>query len=100
MTEIGIFMYQSLRFAPPFRYALVGMEVDEFRTYSELIEESALVFPGLVLAEAVWQATGSDSVFRLFSLGYVWKPYEGEVYRPLIASPDLKNKLDELLSVR
>lgn len=99
MTEIGIFMYQSLRFSPPFRYALVGMEVDEFRTYSELIEESAWVFPGLVLAEAVWQATGSDSVFRSFSLGYVWKPYEGEVYRPLIASADLKNKLDELLSV-
>jgi len=99
MTEIGIFLYQSLRFAPPFRYALVGMEVDEFRTYSELIEEPALVFPGLVLAEAVWQATGASSVFRSFSLGYVWKPYEGEVYRPLIASPDLKNKLDELLRV-
>ena len=99
MTEIGIFLYQSLRFAPPFRYALVGMEVDEFRTYSELIEEPALVFPGLVLAEAVWQATGASSVFRSFSLGYVWKPYEGEVYRPLLASPDLKNKLDELLRV-
>jgi hypothetical protein len=99
MTEIGIFLDQSLRLAPPFRYALFGMEVDEFRTYSELIEESALVFPGLVLAEAVWQAIGSSSLFRPFSLGYVWKPYEGEVYRPLIASPELKNKLDELLSV-
>ncbi|MEG4348789.1 hypothetical protein QUA74_03475 [Microcoleus sp. LAD1_D3] len=97
MTEVGIFLYQSLRFAPPFRYALVGMEVDEFRTYSELIEEPALVFPGLVLAEAVWQATGASSVFQSFSLGYVWKPYEGEVYRPLLASPDLKNKPDELL---
>ncbi|WP_228056069.1 hypothetical protein [Microcoleus sp. LEGE 07076] len=100
MTEIGLPLYNNLRLAPPFRYALVGMEADEFRTYSELIEESALVFPGLVLAEAVWQATGADSVFRSFTLGYVWKPYEGEAYRPLIASPELKNKLDELLSVR
>lgn len=99
MTELGILLYQSLRFAPPFRYALVGVEVDEFRTYSELIEESVLVFPGLVLAEAVCQATGSSSVFRSFSRGYVWQPYEGEVYRPLIASPDLKNKFDELLTV-
>ncbi|MEG4216834.1 hypothetical protein QUA27_15690 [Microcoleus sp. Pol14C6] len=85
MTEIGRFLYLRLRFAPPFRYALVGMEVDEFRTYSELIEEPGWAFPGLVLAEAVWQATGASSVFQSFSLGYVWKPYEGEVYRPLLA---------------
>jgi len=32
MTELGILLYQTLRFAPPFRYALVGVEVDEFRT--------------------------------------------------------------------
>nr|WP_019498764.1 hypothetical protein [Pseudanabaena sp. PCC 6802] len=31
MTELGILLYQSLRFAPPFRYVLVGVEVDEFR---------------------------------------------------------------------
>ncbi len=99
MTEIGIFLYQALRLAPRFRYALVGIEVDEFRTYSELIEDSTLVFPGLVLSENVWQATGSSSVFHSFSLGYVWKPYQGEVDRPLIASPELKSKLDELLSV-
>lgn len=97
MTELGILLYQRLQSAPTFRYALVGVEVDEFRTYSELLEESSLAFPGLVLAQTIWQAIGSSAGFRSFSPGYVWKPYEGEVYKPLMASSDLKNKLNELL---
>lgn len=98
MTELGIILYQHLRTTPTFRYALVGVEVDEFRTYKELLEESpAPAFPGLVLAETVWQAMGSSPTFRPFSLGYVWQPYEGEVYKPLMVSPDLKDKLNELL---
>jgi hypothetical protein len=98
MTELGILFYQRLRTAPTFRYALVGVEVDEFRTYRELLEESpAPTFPGLVLAEAVWQAMGASPAFRPFRSGYVWKPYEGEVYKPLLVSSDLKDKLNELL---
>lgn len=98
MTELGILLYQRLRSAPPFRYALVGVEVDEFRTYRELLEESsASTFPGLVLAETVWQKMGASPMFRLFNSGYVWKPYEGEVYKPLMVSSDLKEKLNELL---
>ncbi len=54
-------------------------------------------FPGLVIAENIWQELGSSKMFRAFSLGYVWKTYEGEVYKPLITSLDLKNKLHELL---
>ncbi|HEY9600148.1 MAG TPA: hypothetical protein V6C85_00950 [Allocoleopsis sp.] len=101
MTELGILLYQRLQSAPTFRYALVGLEVDEFRTYSELIEESSAVFfPGLVLAEPIWQAIGLPPAFRSFSSGYVWKPYEGEVYKPLMVSSDLKNKLNELLVVQ
>ena len=98
MTELGILLYQRLRFAPTFRYALVGVEVDEFRTYRELLEESpAPALPGLVLAETLWQRIGASTAFRPFSSGYVWKPYEGEVYKPLLVSSDLKKKLNELL---
>jgi len=100
MTELGILLYQHLRSAPSFRYALVGVEVDEFRTYSELLEENSdLPIPGLVLAVEVGRKMGMSPAFRPFSAGYVWQPYEGEVYNPLMASPDLKNKLNELLAV-
>jgi hypothetical protein len=98
MTELGISLYQQLQSAPFFRYALVGLEVDEFRTYSELIAEpSVLDFPGLVLAETVWRSLGEPSTFRPFSSGYVWQPYEGEVYKPLTVSSALKDQLNELL---
>lgn len=100
MTELGILLYQSLKFAPPFRYALVGVEVDEFRTYSELIEELLnLSIPGLVLSETIEKQVGELLAFRSFSHGYIWQPYAGEIYNPLIASPQLKNKLNELLVV-
>ena len=100
MTELGILLYHSLRFAPPFRYALVGVEVDEFRTYSELIEESSnLSIPGLVLAQSIQRELGILPVFRSFSPNYVWHIYAGEVYNPLMVSPNLKNKLNELLAV-
>ena len=100
MTELGILLYQSLRFAPTFRYALVGVEVDEFRTYSELIEDLYnLSIPGLVLIKAFKRELEISSAFRSFSPNYVWQPYAGEIYNPLMASPNLKNKLDELLAV-
>jgi hypothetical protein len=98
MTELGIIFYQHLRTASEFRYALVGVEVDEFRIYSELLQDSSeLSIPGLVLADEVWQALGLSSAYRPFSQGYVWLPYEGEIYNPLMASPSLKHKLNELL---
>jgi hypothetical protein len=99
MTELGILMYQSLKFAPTFRYALVGVEVDEFRTYSELIEDLPnIAISGLVLAKSITQELGILTSFRSFSPHYVWQPYAGEIYNPLKTSPDLKNKLNELLA--
>lgn len=100
MTELGILFYQTLRFAPSFRYALVGVEVDEFRTYSELMEDlSNLSLPGLVLAKELTHGLEILPGFRPFSSSYFWQPYEGEIYNPLMVSPDLKNKLNELLTV-
>jgi hypothetical protein len=105
ISEIGIDSPESAYvmtelFAPQFRYALVGVEVDEFRTYSELIEDLPnLTFSGLVLAKSLQQEFGLLPSFRAFSPNYVWQPYEGEVYNPLRVSPDLKDKLNELLAV-
>ncbi|NES81428.1 MAG: hypothetical protein F6K10_08435 [Moorea sp. SIO2B7] len=98
MTELGILLYQHLRSAPAFRYALVGLEVDEFRTFEELLDESPkLSFPGLVLSDTTWQSIKSPPTFRSFSSGYVWQPYEGEIYKPLTVSPVLKEQMNRLL---
>jgi hypothetical protein len=97
MTELGIALYQRLRSAPAFRYAIVGVEVDEFRTYDELRQESSLAgFKGLVLDAAIGQ-TWHETNLRPFCPGYVWLPYEGEVYRPLLVSPVLKQQMSDLL---
>lgn len=98
MTELGILLYQKLRSAPSFRYGIVGVEVDEFRTYSELIEDlTAPNLSGIVVSQDIWQLIGSPSTLRNFALNYLWKPYEGEVYKPLATSSDLKTKMSELL---
>ncbi|HEY9808775.1 MAG TPA: hypothetical protein V6D13_05490 [Halomicronema sp.] len=86
MTEIGILLYQKLQSVTSFRYGLVGVEVDYFRTYSELIENPHILniyFPGLVLSFELWEMIGRPVCFQFFSIGYVWKPYQGEVYKPL-----------------
>lgn len=100
MTEIGIFLYQALQSAPSFRYALVGVEVDEFRTYSELLEDlPTLSIPGLVIAKQLDRSLETLPTFRPFTADYVWQPYAGEIYNPLMTSPELKNKLNQLLAV-
>ncbi|MEM9214489.1 MAG: hypothetical protein AAGD25_09100 [Cyanobacteria bacterium P01_F01_bin.150] len=99
MTELGILLYQHLQSAPAFRYALVGLEVDEFRTFEELLDETSIFnMPGLVLSNNIWQLMGSPTTFRSFSPDYVWQPYEGETYKPLTVSPLLKEQMNRLLA--
>jgi len=103
MTELGIFLYQHLWYAPDFRYALVGLEVEEFRTYSELMSTNSHVdldFPGLVLHKKLWQQMIYPPGFQIFALNYFWKPYEGEFYKPLMVSTELKDQLNDLLDIR
>ncbi|MBC6480149.1 MAG: hypothetical protein GDA56_22555 [Hormoscilla sp. GM7CHS1pb] len=72
MTEIGIILYKQLQSAPTYRYALVGVEVDEFRTYSELTAMPPdISFSGLVLTSSLWQMMGSPVDFRIFAPGYL-----------------------------
>lgn len=92
MEQLVRSLYSSLEFAPPFRYALVGVEVDEFRTYSELIEDLPnLSIPGLVLSTELTQGLETLSGFQEFSSGYIWQPYPDQM-----VSPELKNQPDEI----
>ena len=79
LTKIGIHLYQDLRYAPLFNYAIVGVEVDEFRTYNELInDKSDEPIPGLVMRESIYQQLRSEVIYYPFREGYVWQVYEGE----------------------
>ena len=83
MTAAGRQLYWLLRTAPPvYRYALAGVETDEFRTYAELLAEKDLTrFAGLVVSEDIWAATGERAEFSDFAPGYRWIPYRGETHR-------------------
>jgi hypothetical protein len=45
----------------------------------------------------IWQLLGSPSALRSFAKGYFWKPYECEIYQPLVTSSELRTKMSELL---
>ena len=80
IREIGKLIYGSLQNAPDFRYALLGVEVDVFRTFSELLEDTIITdqpssFEGLVLAESIWEMINRPAGFQIFKPGYVWIPY-------------------------
>jgi hypothetical protein len=79
LSEIGHLLYERLRSATGYRYALAGIETSEFRYFSELDEDLAvLAFAGLVISDEIWQRIGRADVFTPFSPGYVWRPYQGE----------------------
>ncbi len=67
-----------------FRYALAGLEVDEFRTSSELFTENPSDFlknfPGLVIADPLYEFLGRRNnaaiAMERFAPGYWWVPYD------------------------
>jgi hypothetical protein len=77
MTEIGFMLYERLRTAPPYRYALVGVEAAETRdSLQELGDDLEICdWSGLVLADSVWKNFGSPSRFVPFVHGYHWRPF-------------------------
>lgn len=73
-------LYTHLRIAPAFRYALSGVGIDEFAiargegTYRQMRDRAMLLYAnGVVLAEAIWQATGAAAGVEPFCPGYVWR---------------------------
>jgi hypothetical protein len=82
MTKIGFEFYNLLKSAPKFRYAMVGVEVDEFRNWYELVEEpnDIQLFKGLVIRKDVYRYLGSPGILVEFKDDYLWTLYEGESY--------------------
>ncbi|MEU7784965.1 hypothetical protein [Amycolatopsis sp. NPDC049159] len=82
MTAAGRRLYWQLRTAPPvYRYALAGVGTGGFRVYTDLVTEDLTAFPGLVVSEDIWTATGGRAEFSVFAPGYRWLPYRGETHR-------------------
>lgn len=75
MNEMANHLYSLLRTAPDFRYALVGIEVEEFRNYSEIKGLDDLDLDGVVISEAIWKQIGKPSHFIPFRPGYFWIPF-------------------------
>ncbi len=84
MTQIGFEFYEHLRKVPTFRYALCGIEVDEWREMSELEEDpdDILLIKGFVIRKDLYNLLGSPGEMIPFTTNYVWTPYEGEVWDP------------------
>ena len=77
-AELNLLLYERLKTAPPFRFADVGLESLEFRTYRELCEPGELwhyLWHGLVLSEPLWDHLNRHPSFVPFSDSYVWRPF-------------------------
>jgi hypothetical protein len=75
LTHIALQMYEKLRTAPPYRFAMVGIEVFGYPTIDELDDRVVILdFNGFVLAEYLWERLGSPDVFVPFAPGYRWRP--------------------------
>lgn len=82
-SEIGNLLYQHLRGAPEFRYALFGAEaLDQFfdvdSTHNMVLRDPKLIqdgWEGLVIDQALWEQIGYSDRYEPFRPGCVWRPY-------------------------
>lgn len=81
-TEIGFLLYEHLKSAPPFRYAIVGWEVDGFYEASEFETDDLQNLDGLVFSQEFYKKFDCFSTFELFAPSYYWLPYLGEKWEP------------------
>ncbi|HNB73233.1 MAG TPA: hypothetical protein PLB32_22045 [Acidobacteriota bacterium] len=73
MIEAGIDLYWHLLSAPDFRFALVGVEVEDALTWEDIV--NGYICPGLVINEALWNAASHPGRFSVFKPGYFWQPF-------------------------
>lgn len=76
--QLNIILYHILHSIPyVYRYALVGLEVDEFKKYNELIEEKDIKsFKGLVVNNSLKDLLHiNNEEWQVFNEDYVWLPF-------------------------
>jgi hypothetical protein len=93
LTELGLQLRARLLTAPPFRYAMAGVEVDDFASYSDLLgivvtrpddKTIPLYFQhsGLVISKEMREAMGRPIGFTPFGERHLSTYYAGELYSP------------------
>ena len=77
MSEVASLLYERMKTAPPFRFAVVGLEVVQFNTVDNLRDlANHPELNGFVVSSELWKLWGQPSGFELFSRGYCWRPYK------------------------
>ncbi|WP_109830289.1 hypothetical protein [Reichenbachiella versicolor] len=80
MSELGLKLYDILKSAPDFRFALVGVEVDDFVEFNDLINEPEINLDrtGLVINRLIKHSSELYSNYEQFNETHYWTPYDGE----------------------
>ncbi len=80
MTQIGYKLYELLKNAPDFRYALTGIEVDNWRTFTELAQDPAIIkdIKGFVINKDIYTLIKCTAKMTSFRKNYFWIPYQRE----------------------
>jgi hypothetical protein len=77
-SEVGFLLYDHLKSAPFFRYAMVGLEVDGFVEESEFQTTDLQRYDGVVLSKEFYERIDCQNGFEKFTADYYWRPYLGE----------------------
>ncbi|GAC1393219.1 MAG: hypothetical protein NVS4B11_11600 [Ktedonobacteraceae bacterium] len=84
LSEVGQSLLDRLRTAPPFRFAIIGVEPLEAMSFEQLgdaltdLDTLQKHYPGIVISENLIPKDRRVDAFQLFAPGYLWIPYRGE----------------------
>ena len=77
-SEVGFLLYDCLKSAPPFRYAMVGLEIVGFMEESEFKTFDWRIYNGIVLSKDFCEKLNCQNELEKFTQDYYWLPYLGE----------------------
>lgn len=98
--ENSLQFYLLLQEVSGYRYALCGLETEEFRLYDELLSQAfdPKKFRGLVLSDNIYSILGTPEHFERFSKGYFWFPLD--LSGPDVSGPRLSIAMGLMDSLR